>query len=75
MFFVDIGKIAPAFGNRQATQHDDKIAVWDAFITADNTIMLSGIFTVQRGGWISSSVQEPVHLFELLSSEVQAFLL
>lgn len=25
--FVDIGKIAPAFGNRQATQYDDKIAI------------------------------------------------
>ncbi|CAN0166442.1 unnamed protein product, partial [Bubo scandiacus] len=48
--FVDIGKIAPAFRKRQATQHDDKIAIRDAFVNADSIKMLPGIFTVQGRG-------------------------
>lgn len=49
--FVDTRKIAPAFGERRATQHGDKIAIRDAFINADNIKMFPGIFTVQgRGG-------------------------
>lgn len=48
--FVDIRKIAPAFGKRRATQHDDKIAIQDAFVNADNIKMLPGIFTVQGRG-------------------------
>lgn len=48
--FVDIGKIAPAFGKMWATQHNDKTAIWDAFVNADKMKMLPGIHTVQGDG-------------------------
>lgn len=47
--FVDIRKISPAFRKRRATQHDE-IAIRDAFVNADNSKMLHGIFTVQGRG-------------------------
>ncbi|PKU39061.1 sodium calcium exchanger 3 isoform x1 [Limosa lapponica baueri] len=48
--FVDIRKIAPAFEKRQATQHDDKLAIQDAFVNADNIKMFPVIFTEQGRG-------------------------
>lgn len=55
--FVDMGKIAPAFEKRRATQHDDKIAIRAAFVNADNIKMFTGIFTPlrERGGTSSSA--------------------